>query len=279
MDELDLLKGGRPLPGKRSGSRFRFQAGPFGLGAGLVLGLLLVFGCGYRHFAGPLVPMGEEQQRPGTRVRDDGTVTFVQDRLEVGFKPMTDEELNRQFSSQSKGGVKSINPYTFGDWKDPETGTTPSRFTIFRLKVKNYTYPKMKIDPLKATLLSDNGRTYPSLGTLELGEYYYPYAIGYAGNAYSRLEERGDILKLTLYPGDMLFSGQEVEGYVVFPPLDPDVRRITLRLKDVILRFNALGEATETIDIGYLFRRDVGRFYVAKNTVILEGADKKETSQ
>ena len=266
------------MAGKKSGSRYRFQVGSFGLGAGVALVLLLTFGCGYRYFSGPLVPVGEETQKPGTRVSDDGTVTFVQDRLEVALKPMSDEELNRQFSSQSKGGRRSVNPYTFGDWKDPETGTTPSRFTVFRLKVKNYTYPKMKVDPQKAVILSDNGRAYPSLGTLELEEYYYPYVIGYAGNAYSRFEVRGDILRQTLYPGDVVFSGQEVEGYLVFPPLDPDVGRITVRLKDVVLRFDVLGEAVEAIDIDYLFHRDLGRFYIAKDTVVLQGAGKEETS-
>ena len=84
----------------------------------LVLSLLLLggvsalSGCGYNYYTGPLRP--DDQQATSMTVADDGTVTFVQDRFEVHLKPMTDEELNRQFFNNSQAGPKSTNPYTFG---------------------------------------------------------------------------------------------------------------------------------------------------------------------
>ena len=150
----------------------------------LVAGLLLAglcAACGYRYYAGPLQPLPDAQQHTGMQVSDDGTVLFVQERFEVGVRPQTDAELNRLYPMYSKDGMESINPYTYGDWKDPETGSTPQRFTVFLLKVKNYSYPKVQIDPLKVSLIAANGREYPALDPLEFDEYYRPYATAYSG--------------------------------------------------------------------------------------------------
>jgi hypothetical protein len=101
----------------------------------LLAAVLSSAGCAYRYYATALKPLGEAQQGTGRTVADDGTVTFTQGRLEVSLRPMTDEELNRQFSAMSHGGPRSTNPYTFGDSKVFRTDETPQRFTVFRLKV------------------------------------------------------------------------------------------------------------------------------------------------
>ena len=62
----------------------------------------------------------------------------------------------------------------------------------------------------------------------------------------------------------MVFSGQEVEGYVVFPILHEDVRRIRVRLENVILLFDFRNEPVETTGVEYAFEREVGRMYPAK---------------
>ena len=54
-------------------------------------------------------------------VLDDGTVTFALNRLEVSVRPMTDEELNRQYPTQSNnasgpGDEVPSNPFTNGNW-------------------------------------------------------------------------------------------------------------------------------------------------------------------
>ena len=64
--------------------------------------LALFAGCGHYRVPGKFEPLEAAQQRAtgeGTsmKILDDGTVTFVQNRLEVSVRPMTDEEINRQY--------------------------------------------------------------------------------------------------------------------------------------------------------------------------------------
>lgn len=227
----------------------------------ILMGTAIASGCGYLHYAGALKPAEEGLQEAEAEISDDGTVTFIKDRLEVSLRPMTDEELNRQFAAASKSGPRSTNPYTFGDSQYWDIQKTPQRFTVFRLKVKNYQYPKARLDPLKLTIVADNGREYGPLSLQQLKLYYGAYVVGYRGNEYDRYEKRTDILAQTMYPGDPIFSGQEQEGYVVFPPLHTDVRRITVWVQDMVLRFDFRDEPVETIDIRFSFERDVGRIY------------------
>jgi len=228
---------------------------------------------------GKLEPLPEVEQTPGMHVSDDGTVTFIKGRLEISVRPMTDEELNRQFATNSDDGIFCTNPYTYGNWKDPELGRPPKRFTVFLLKVKNYAYPKIKVDPSRAVIVTTNGRRYPSLGLRDLEEYYRSYIVGYAGNAYRRYEERKDILKKTLYPGDFVFSGQEVSGYLVFPKLHRDVKRLTLWLRDIALRFDYRDEPLETLDIKFLFKRDIKRVSVWGDRQIEKKTEKVEKTK
>ncbi|HID11129.1 MAG TPA: hypothetical protein EYP17_07490 [Candidatus Latescibacteria bacterium] len=221
------------------------------------LGLLSVAGCGalgYRYFPGPVQPVPEEAQEKGVVVMDDGTVKHSIGRLEIDIRPMTDEELNRQFPTATRKGV---NPYTYGYWRPSGEEWTPSRFTVFRLKVKNYEFPKIEVDPLKAEIVASNGRRYRPFSILELENYFYRYAIGYAGNKYGEFRERMDILNSTLYEKVPIFSGQEREGYIVFPPLHPDVRDFTVYLREVVLRFDYRNEPLETVDLSFHFQREV----------------------
>ena len=216
------------------------------------------FGCAYRYAVGPLVPLGEETQGPRMSVADDGTVAYTYERLEISVRPMTDAELNRQFANASRGGMESTNPYTYGDWIPRGEKITPSRFTVFLLTVKNYTFPKIVVDPSKVLITTQNGRVYSPLSLQYLKEYYVSFVIGYAGNATQRYEERKDILLRTLFPRDEpLFSGQSQRGYIVFPVLHEDVREITIELRDIILRFDSWGKPVEKLNVAYHFRREV----------------------
>ena len=219
-------------------------------------GFALALGCG-RYFSGPLHPV--EEQAADMRIDDDGSVTYLRERLEISLQAMTDEQLNRQFAAHSTKGGESTNPYTYGDWKPLGETWTPQRFTVFRVKVSNYAYPKVQLDPYQATIATANNRHYKSLRLDELSEYYRAYALGLTGNAWERFKERTDILRRTLYPGEILFSGQEKEGYIVFPPLDDDVEELAVTLKGIVLRFNYANEPTETVDLTYSFVREVVR--------------------
>lgn len=224
--------------------------------------LFLVFGssCG-RYFAGPVRPLSETQQEAHMVVRDDGTVAYVFERLEIGLRPLTDTELNRNFASHSNKGVASTNPYTYGNWTPMGDEWTPPRFTVFLLTVKNYAYPKVKVDPGMITLRAEDGRTFPTLNFFELSEYHRAYALAWAGNTYALYKERKELLRKTLFAAKMVFSGQEDDGYIVFPTLPPDVESFGLEIDDLAVRFNYADQPVETLDLTYRFGRDVFRGY------------------
>ena len=113
--------------------------------------LLFLTGCSYRYYAEALRPLSEADQDANKTVADDGTVTHTQGRLEVSLRPMTDEELNRQFGSFSRDGADSRNPYTFGNSTWFRTGDTPQRFTVFRAFISNYQYPRSTWIPKGST--------------------------------------------------------------------------------------------------------------------------------
>ena len=221
--------------------------------------LVLAAGCGYYYFAGPLKPA--ESQAEAMTVADDGTVTYTQGRLSVWLRPMTEAELQRLQSAGRNAGAQSSNPYTYGELAFWATGQNMQRFTVFRLGVKNYEYPKVRIDPANIVLTAANGRAYPSLSYAELDTYFRKYAIGYRGNEYSVYQERRDLLRRTLFADDDVFSGQEQDRFIVFPVLHPDVKDIQVTIRDIALRFDFRGEPVETVDLTYRFTRKIGRQY------------------
>ena len=236
----------------------------------LLAAVLSSAGCAYRYYATPLKPLGEDKQGTSHSVADDGSVTFTQGRLEVSLRPMTDEELNRQFSAMSHGGARSTNPYTFGDSKVFRTDETPQRFTVFRLKVQNYEFPKVFIDPAKVYLTTSNGRKYYALTYAQLRVYYRRYMLGGAetnteywvpGNENEEQNDRETTLNRTLFPAEQIFSAQEKEGYIVFQPLAADVEELTVHIPDMVVRFDFKGDPSEFIDVTAQFGREIGRQY------------------
>lgn len=217
---------------------------------------LALLGCG-RYFPGPLTPL--TSQTGEMQVKDDGSIIYTQGRFEVTLRAVTDEQLNRQFSGASDQGGESTNPYTFGNWKPLGESYTPSRFTVFWLKVSNYAYPKVQYDSYNTEILTGNQRQYRALRLDELSEYYRAYALGLTGNRWTRYKERLDVLRRTLFTRSPLFSGQDTQGYIVFPPLDDDVTRLTVTLKDIVLRFDYADQPLETLTLDFAFSREVVR--------------------
>ena len=235
------------------------------IGLGLAL---LIGGCG-RYFPGPIVPKATQSE--WMTVHDDGTVSHAYERLEISLRPLSDDELNRAFPQQSTRGAESTNPYTYGDWSPLGDAWTPPRFTVFLLKIKNYAYPKVKIDPQHIELRSDNGRLYRPLSLLELSEYYRAHALAWAGNFHGRYREQSELLRRTMYDEKMIFSGQEDEGYVIFPVLAPDVTRMAVALGDVAVRFDYADEPVERFELTYQFEREVHRGYQPPAALVSEG--------
>ena len=239
----------------------------------LLICLATAVGCGHYLVPERFQPLdADDQQAPdGTKldVLDDGTVTFARGRLEVSVRPMQDEELNRQFPRLSKSTSPSdplpSNPFTFGDWEDPRTGRPPQRFSIFLVTVKNYEFPKVKLDPMKIVIQSTNGREYFPWGSYDFEELFRRYALAFNGQGYQRYSERKELIQRTAYPDDeFCFSGQEVQGYVIFPKIHDDVDEITLHIIDLVNRYDYRGGPLESIDISYRFNRELRKVWSAR---------------
>ncbi len=234
----------------------------------LLVGLIFP-GCSYRYYAEDLKPLNEIEQGANKTVADDGTVSYIQARLEISLRPMTDEELNRQFSAYSNEGADSRNPYTFGNSTYFRTGDTPHRFTVFRMYLSNYEYPKVYLDPQKVYMTTSNGRKYYALSHEQLSRYYRSYIgggtggnePGMLGNARYIWQERTGILRTTMFPDEQVFSAQQNEGYLVFKPLAPDVDGLTVHIPDVVVRFDFKGDPIEDVDVEMHFEREIGRVY------------------
>jgi hypothetical protein len=235
----------------------------------LLCTLLLFSGCSHRYYAEDLKPVSEAEQGENKTVADDGTVAYKQARLEISLRPMTDEELNRQFSAYSSEGADSRNPYTFGNSTYFRTGETPQRFTVFRAFVSNYEYPKVYLDPTQVYITTSNGRKYYALTREQISIYYRRYvqggtggnAPGVSGNAHSVWKERDGIMRRSMFVNEQVFSAQESEGFLVFEPLAPDVDELTVHIPDVIVRYDYKGDPLEDVDVEMSFKRKIGRVY------------------
>lgn len=221
--------------------------------------LLVLAGClsqvGLRRFA--TFPEPVPQQDEAMTVLDDGAIVYAKDRLEVSLQVLDDGFLNRQFAANSRKGAESTNPYTYGDWKPWGQNWTPARFTVVLLKVKNYEYPKVFIDPSALVITTSNNRVYNALDGGQLEDYFSPYLRAYAGNQRQQFEATTDLLKRTVFPPDMVFSGQESTGYIIFPVLHRDVSDFTVSVPDMAVRFDYKGEPVETMDLGFKFQREI----------------------
>lgn len=221
--------------------------------------LFVLAGCisqvGQRRFATPPEPV--PQQDEAMTVLDDGAIVYAKDRLEISLQVLDDGFLNRQFAANSRKGAASTNPYTYGDWKPWGQDWTPQRFTVVLLKVKNYEYPKVFIDPAQLAITTSNNRVYHALNSGQLEDYFSPALWAYAGNQRRQFEDTTDLLKRTVYPPDMVFSGQELTGYIVFPVLHKDVSNFTVNVSDMAVRFDYQGEPVETLDLAFKFQREI----------------------
>jgi len=222
-----------------------------------LVALCFAASCAWRPYTGDVRPSAEAAQGPNVTVSDDGTVTWIQDRLEVRMRPVTDEELNRQFGGGDQGPY-SENPFTYGGVEDFYTSDDKQRFAVFTVGIKNYQYPKVRVLG-DVVMESSNQRKYYDLNMSQLDRYFRAYAIGYRGNEYGVYKERRAILQSTMFRRQDIFSGQELEGYVLFQPLHTDVSEITITVKDLVIRFDYRGEPVEAVDIPFHFEREVGR--------------------
>jgi len=214
--------------------------------------------------------------------KDSMTIVFDKGTFKVEIKYMSDYQLNNfEFPEESKGGIYSTNPYTYGDWVDPELGYTPNRFTVFKVSIYNYAAPKINFDPENAILLSDRGDRFIAYG-LEAKtskfhslEEYYRARKGSTGIDEDVFEARMGIARRTMLTyGRPLYKGDSREGLVVFDPLSEGVERIKVVLKNFIVGYDENNVPSDFIDINFYFKRvPVIRRVTEATKVIAAGGD------
>ncbi|CUU05951.1 protein of unknown function (DUF4159) [Candidatus Thermokryptus mobilis] len=207
-----------------------------------------------------IVSIGDTSYQIG---KDSMTIVYNRGSFKVEIKYMSDYQLNNfEFPEESKGGIYSTNPYTYGDWVDPELGYTPNRFTVFKVSIYNYTAPKINFDPENAILLSDRGDRFIAYGLdaktskFHSLEEYYRARKGSSGIDDEVFEARMGIARRTMLTyGRPLYKGDSREGLIVFDPLSEGVKRVKVILKDFIVGYDENNVPSDFIDINFYFKR------------------------
>ncbi|NOZ56370.1 MAG: hypothetical protein GXO73_06190, partial [Calditrichaeota bacterium] len=100
-----------------------------------------------------------EQQSDSVRVDSSGTWRWSSPNFLLAVRHVDDETLNKRFPEVSFRGSKSANPFTYGNWVDPELGYVPPRFTVF--EVAMFT----TVLPAGSGLMSRAPTSRPTVGT------------------------------------------------------------------------------------------------------------------
>jgi len=205
---------------------------------------------------------------------DEETNAFVFDiggsSIEVRY--MDEKELNAQFPDESSQGVYSTNPYTYGNWVDPDLGYTPNRFTVFEVTLINRTFAKMRLDPVESILLTNLGEMYHSytfsVAAAKYGnsfENYYRAIRGLSGNEYYRHEMRlGMVRGKNFGLEELVFRGDNYSGLITFDKLRPEVDRVQLILNDIVYRFDAFNRPADVTEATFNFERKIDKVVVTQ---------------
>jgi len=243
------------------------------LGAGLLSCGMVLVGCAtpaavynllppvyeYRSY---LVPAATEGSS-GYTANDDGSLAFNQGGLQVTARPLSDAELNRRYVDVSYRDRFSANPFTYGNWRDPQLGYTPNRFTVFEIEVFNPVLPKVELFPDRVQLRTDRGDefAYCAINREESEtsfEEYYTLIRGPGGNEQYRFDQRMGIVREELYrPDHQVFKGGDYEGYLVFETLNEDVQQVELLIRGFATQFDEANHARQTLDLVFHFDRKV----------------------
>jgi len=204
--------------------------------------------------------ISQDQDNPGTVIYDIGGSSIV-------VRYMTDKELNTLFPDESKFAKYSTNPYTYGDWIDPDLGYTPNRFTVFNVTLINRVFPKMWIDPTEAVLITDTGEVLHSytvsIAASKYGksfENYYRSILGQSGNEFYRYEMRLGMVRGKNYGlEEYIFRGDSYPGLIAFDTLRPEVKKVQLLFKKVVYRFDAFNRPSDFVDVNLNWDRKIDK--------------------
>lgn len=190
--------------------------------------------------------------------------------VEVRYVP--EVELNALFPEESKNGKYSTNPYTYGNWVDPDLGYTPNRFTVFSVSIINRVFPKMRLDPREAILITDTGEILHSytvnVASARYGksfENYYRSILGQSGNDFYRYEMRLGMVRGKSYGlEEDIFRGDTYQGLIAFDGLRPEVKKVQLVFNKVVYRFDAFNRPSDTVDVTINWDRKIDQVVVTR---------------
>ncbi|HJP31451.1 MAG: hypothetical protein QF689_04265 [Candidatus Latescibacteria bacterium] len=198
-------------------------------------------------------------------VNADGSITFDEEGLRITVRNLSDNELNERYSDVSYQDRFSANPFTYGNWRDPSLGYTPSRFTVFEVEVFNPVLPKVELPPNGVVLRTGQGEYLQFFGINREDsenslEDYYTLTRGPGGNEQYRFDQRMGIIREELYRGDQqVFKGDDYSGFIVFESLHPDVTTIELLVTDLALQFDESNNPSKTTDLTFRFDRRIDK--------------------
>jgi len=152
--------------------------------------------------------------------KDTGALAYDMGGSSIIIRYVKENELNDLFPEESKNGEYSTNPYTYGNWINPDLGYTPNRFTVFNVTIINRTFPKMRLDPTTTLLITDTGEIYHAytvnIASAKFGksfEEYYRRILGQSGNEYYRYEMRLGMVRGKSYGlEETVFRGDQYSG-------------------------------------------------------------------
>jgi hypothetical protein len=202
----------------------------------------------------------QDQDNPGQVMYDIGGSS-------VSARYLKEDELTALFPDQSKDGEYSTNPYSYGNWVNPDLGYIPNRFSVFSVTVINRVFPKMWLDPTEAVLITDTGEILHSytvnIASAKYGksfEDYYRSILGQSGNEFYRYEMRIGMVRGKNYGlEEYIFRGDQYEGKIAFDALRPEVKKARLIFKGVVFRFDAFNRPSDVVDVAFNWDRKIDK--------------------
>jgi hypothetical protein len=185
----------------------------------------------------------------------DSSAIFSLEGLRLKVRHLGDTELDSQYPDPE-------NPFTYRGEVDPDLGYVPPRFTVFQLALDNPTFDKVLLQPHKVVLVTDRGLVMPpyqlsraeSKGDPRNFETYWLSRGVQSGNQQKLYLERMGTLRGAVYHRDaFVFKGNAYSGKLVFDPLPPGTRSVTLQVENFVLEFGIYDVPKNQMDIAFQF--------------------------
>lgn len=195
--------------------------------------------------------------------KDGQAVGYDMRTWKFEIRYMSDYQLNTfEFPEESKAGEFSGNPYTYGNWIDPEFGYSPRRFSVFKVTIYNYTASKLNFDPELTLLQTDRGDNFNAYAREQKNakyfsiEEYFKRRKGTSGVDEEIFETRMGIARRTmLYYGKPIYKGDSRDGLVVYDPIVNEVEKLKINISKFITGYDENNEPSEFIDLNFFFKQ------------------------